>query len=90
MSRKSYPLLQTSEARALIEKIHEDVAQHHERYVIARPGSDKHCVLVSQAELDALERAVEILSGTRLGCEIQDLVTHLSGELAHRPRVTLS
>ena len=46
------------------------------RIEITRAGTDERCVLVSKKELDALERAIEILSDT-------DDVRHVSQKLAH-------
>ena len=58
-----------------LEQLHEFVTQHNGRIEITRAGSDERCVLMSKQELDALERALEILSDT-------DDVRHLSEKLA--------
>ncbi|MEA2711721.1 MAG: hypothetical protein QOF78_4322 [Phycisphaerales bacterium] len=44
--------------------LHEFVSRTKVRIDITRPGSDERCVLISRAELEALERALEILSDT--------------------------
>ena len=45
-------------------QLHEYVTRCNGRIEITRPGTDDRCVLLSKAELDALERALEILSDT--------------------------
>jgi PHD/YefM family antitoxin component YafN of YafNO toxin-antitoxin module len=47
-----------------LTQLHEYVARHNARIEITRAGSDERCVLVSQREIEALERAIEILSDT--------------------------
>jgi PHD/YefM family antitoxin component YafN of YafNO toxin-antitoxin module len=64
MSHDIFPVLDAGQARAILEKLHADVARHHGRAVITANGSDARCVLISEDELIALERALEILSGT--------------------------
>ena len=59
--RRTYDL--TTVAQSL-QQLHEFVAAHNARIEITRPGSDQRCVLLSKAELDALERALEIFSDT--------------------------
>ena len=54
------------------------VAQHNGRIEITRPGSDERCVLIGKAELDALERALEILSDTADVRDICDKIAHLA------------
>jgi PHD/YefM family antitoxin component YafN of YafNO toxin-antitoxin module len=56
--------------------LHEFVARTKGRIDITRPGSDDRCVLISREELDALERALEILSDT-------DDVRDMCGQIAH-------
>jgi hypothetical protein len=63
-------------AQSLAE-LHEYVTRHNGRVEITRPGTDDRCVLLSKAELDALERALEILSDTdgvrEIGQKIEQL-----------------
>ncbi len=87
MLTKPYQVLETSEVRALLENLHEDVTRDHERVVIVRPGSDARCVLISQAELDAMERALEILSGTTDAAIMRQEVARIADDLAARSRV---
>ena len=58
-----------------LAQLHEFVTRCNGRIEITRPGSDERCVLLSKQELDALERALEILSDT-------DGVRDLSGKIA--------
>ena len=59
-----------------LAQLHEFVARYNARIEITRSGTDERCVLVSKNELDALERAIEILSDT-------DDMRHLSQKLAN-------
>ena len=57
------------------------------RIEITRPGTDDRCVLVSKAELDSLERAIEILSDSEEFLDISQKLSRLaavatSGEFA--------
>lgn len=47
-----------------VEDLHRQVAKGHGRVEITRDGCDDVCVLISKSELEALERALEILSDT--------------------------
>ena len=62
-------------AQSLVQ-LHEYVTRCNARIEITCGGTDERCVLVSKKELDALERAIEILSDT-------DDVRHVSEKLAH-------
>ena len=55
--------------------LHEFVSRTKGRIEITRPGSDERCVLMSQEELQCLERALEILSDT-------DDVRNMCGQIA--------
>jgi PHD/YefM family antitoxin component YafN of YafNO toxin-antitoxin module len=59
-----------------LAQLHEFVARYNARIEITRSGTDERCVLVSKKEIDALERAIEILSDT-------DDVRHVSEKLSH-------
>jgi PHD/YefM family antitoxin component YafN of YafNO toxin-antitoxin module len=43
-------------------KLYERVARQTGRVEILGPGGERACVLISKAELDSLERALEVLS----------------------------
>lgn len=46
----------------VVHKIHETVATRCGRVELTRDGCDDVCVMISKCELEALERAMEILS----------------------------
>ncbi|HWE04868.1 MAG TPA: hypothetical protein VG326_20850 [Tepidisphaeraceae bacterium] len=50
--------------RDAIAKIHEQVACGHGRVELTRSGCDDICVIVSKADLESLERGLEILAST--------------------------
>jgi len=74
-------LLDASEVAQDLAKLHEYVTCHDARIEIALAGSDARCVLLSQRELDALERAIEILSDT-------ENVRHITEKLAQLAAMT--
>jgi hypothetical protein len=59
--RRTYDVAVVAQSLA---QLHEYVARFNGRIEITRPGTDERCVLLSKPELDALERALEILSDT--------------------------
>ena len=61
--------------------LHEYVARTKGRVEITRAGSDDRCILISQEELAALERALEILSDT-------DDVRNMCGQIAELAAAT--
>ena len=64
-----------------LAQLHEYVARAKSRVEITRPGSDERCVLISQEELQSLERALEILSDT-------DYVRDMCGQIAQLAAAT--
>jgi PHD/YefM family antitoxin component YafN of YafNO toxin-antitoxin module len=72
LHRKTYDV--TIAAQSLAQ-LHEYVTGSNARIEITRPGSNERCVLISKLELDALERALEILSNT-------EEVRHISEKIA--------
>jgi len=61
-----------------LASLHEHVTRTDGRIEITRPGSDERCVLVSKAELDALEQALEILSASDTVRELRDQILTLA------------
>ena len=61
--------------------LHEFVTRTKGRVEITRPGSEQRCVLISQEELQSLERALEILSDT-------DEVRSMCGQIAQLAAAT--
>jgi PHD/YefM family antitoxin component YafN of YafNO toxin-antitoxin module len=67
------------------EQLHERVARGHGRIVLTREGCDDVCILISKAELESLERALEILSETndfRAMCQSLTSVAASTSQLA--------
>lgn len=72
MSQINFQTLDIDALRAVMAKVHEQVSEHHGRIELTRSGCDGACVILSKAELQSLERALEILSETaeyRAMCE---------------------
>jgi len=63
------------------QQLHEHVTRTLGRIEITRAGSDDRCVLMSKRELEALERALEILSDTH---DVRDM----SGKIAQLAAAT--
>ena len=64
MSGGCFHTLKLTEFLGAIEEFHGRVSQERGRIEITRDGCDDVCVLISKSELEALERALEILSET--------------------------
>jgi prevent-host-death family protein len=45
-----------------LDDLHQRVSTGHGRIEITRTGRDEACVLISKAELETLEKAIELLS----------------------------
>jgi len=58
---KTYDVSVLSQSLA---QLHEFVTLRDARVEITRPGSEERCVMLSKRELEALEKALEILSDT--------------------------
>jgi len=59
-------------------QLHEYVTRCNGRIEITRPGTDERCVMLSKSELEALERALEILSDTEGVREISEKIAQLA------------
>ena len=64
MSCGCFSTLSVSQFIGAVEELHGRVAGGHGRIEITRDGCDDVCVLISKAELQSLEQALEILSAT--------------------------
>lgn len=64
MSGGCFSTLSVSQFARAVEELHGRVAGGHGRVVITRDGCDEACVLISRAELESLEQALEILAAT--------------------------
>jgi hypothetical protein len=63
-----------------LEQLHAHVTRADARVEITRPGTDDRCVLISKRELDALERALEILSDTDGAKAISHKIAQLASQ----------
>jgi PHD/YefM family antitoxin component YafN of YafNO toxin-antitoxin module len=80
--RKSYDV---SLIASHLLQLHEFVTRTKGRVEITRPGSDERCVLISQDELQSLERALEILSETDDVRDIQVQIAQLAAATGPTP-----
>jgi hypothetical protein len=64
MSDQPFQSIDVANLRSAIARIHEQVADGHGRVELTREGCDDICVMLSKAELESLERALEIFSST--------------------------
>ena len=62
MSSPLFQILDINDVRQALEQLHELIARGCGRIEITRAGCDDCCVLISKAELESLEQALEILS----------------------------
>lgn len=62
MSEHSAPRFDVIHAAELLTELHEQVIRRQRRIELTRDGES--CVMISKQELDALERALEILAKT--------------------------
>lgn len=80
MSVGCFHTLNVSQFLAQIEELHGRVSQGHGRIELTRDGCNDVCVLISKAELDALERALDILSQTDGFAEMSQTVNSIASE----------
>jgi len=78
MSVGCFHTLNVSQFLAQIEELHGRVSQGHGRIELTRDGCNDVCVLISKAELDALERALEILSQTDGFAEMSQMLNSVA------------
>lgn len=87
MRGKSFQILDISEANSILEALYDRVAQVNDRVILTRKGSRTRCILISEAELKGLERAVEILSQTNDGAALRDEVMRIASAVENAPVV---
>ena len=63
-SHECFQTLDVTRVRRALAKLHEQVACGRGRLEIKKRGCDDVCVMISKAELEALESALEILTGS--------------------------
>ena len=66
----------------LLGQLHAEVVRHAGRIEITRDGTDDRCVLISKQELDSLEQALAILSGTEDGRAMGGQIAQLAAACA--------
>ena len=77
-----FSALDVVRARQALSTLHEQVAFGRGRVEIMQSGCDRVCVMISKAELEALETALEILSDTadyKAMCETLSQVAAATG-----------
>ncbi|HEY2584823.1 MAG TPA: type II toxin-antitoxin system prevent-host-death family antitoxin [Tepidisphaeraceae bacterium] len=65
MSTGCFHTLNLVQFRKICDELHARVARGHGRIEITVEGCEDVCVLISKAELESLERALEILAETQ-------------------------
>jgi len=78
MSEQPFQSVDVSHLRSALAKIHEQVAGSHGRVELTRAGCDDVCVILSKAELESLERALEIFAETAEYKEMCDNLSRLA------------
>jgi PHD/YefM family antitoxin component YafN of YafNO toxin-antitoxin module len=86
MSAK-HPVVDVAEARASMQELFDQVSQNNHRVVVASEKSDLRCVLISEAELSGLEKALEILSGTNDATQMRAEVLRIALDSTVRSRI---
>ena len=77
MSAGAFQNLDITQFRRTLNKLHETVGCCRGRVEVKRRGCDEVCVLISKAELEALEKALEIFCASAEYQSMCDMVTHL-------------
>ena len=80
MSGGCFHTLSLAQFLEIVEELHKRVANSHGRVEITRDGCEDVCILISKAELQGLERALEILSETP---DFRSMCESLSEAVAH-------
>lgn len=76
MAITTFATLDLVHFRLTVDRLHQEVARDRGRIEITRDGSSEVCVLISKAELEGLERALEILASTD---DYQTMCREISG-----------
>jgi len=85
MSGGCFHTVKLSQFRHSLDDLHQRVSIEHGRIEITRDGCDDACVLISKAELEALEHALEVLAQSddyRAMCET---LSQVAGECLAEP-----
>ena len=85
MAGDCFQIVDVSRARRVLAGLHERVAMAKGRIEIKRRGCDEACVMISKAELDALERALEILCESAEYKQMCEVLTRLAADTSGVP-----
>ena len=89
MTGACFQTLNVAQFLHLVEDLHGRVSQRHGRIEITADGCEDACVLISKAELESLERALEILAGTREFQSMCQIISELvTGEQTESAQIT--
>jgi PHD/YefM family antitoxin component YafN of YafNO toxin-antitoxin module len=80
MDVKCFQSLELTRLKRTLNKLHEQVHGRHGRIEITRDGCDHVCVLMSKAELESLERALEILAETEAFKAMSEQIAQVAAE----------
>ena len=82
MSGDCFQTLDVTRFRQSLARLHERVGCGKGRIEVTRRGCGDVCVLISKAELEALEQALEILAATADYKAMCDVLTQLAAQTA--------
>jgi PHD/YefM family antitoxin component YafN of YafNO toxin-antitoxin module len=88
----SHPIIDVTQAGNIIHQLHEQVCGTRQRIHITRPNCDDACVMISRAELDSLEKAIEIFADTEAFssmCRMLSQIIASSGDIASSPSYSI-
>jgi hypothetical protein len=80
MPEECFRTLDLELLKQALTHIHEQVHGRHGRIEVTRDGCDDVCVLISKAELQSFEQALEILSATDTFKSMCDHITQVAAE----------
>jgi hypothetical protein len=84
-TQDAFGSVELSAASANLAALHELVSRQRGRIEITHPDSGDCCILISRTELEALEQALEILSGTESADEMRAQISQIASELRIEP-----
>jgi len=89
MDVKCFQTLELTRLRRTLTRLHEQVHARQGRIEITRDGCDHVCVLISKAELQSLERALEIFAETEAFKVMSEQIAQLVADCGdHRSAAT--
>jgi PHD/YefM family antitoxin component YafN of YafNO toxin-antitoxin module len=82
MAGECFQTLDIVRLRRTMARIHEQVSGQCGRIVVTRDGCDDVCILISKAELESLERALEIFAQSDEFKAMSDQIARVASECA--------